>query len=80
MERKYLITQEQLEQLETFKSMFESNARSVLEVCWGENADIRYGFELGKVYAYLRQGFTDMARLLAEIKVAQSDSDVSEKD
>ena len=42
MERKYLITQEQLEQIEHYERMFELNANLVRDLCNSEKDDIVY--------------------------------------
>jgi hypothetical protein len=68
MERKYLITQEQLEQIEHYKRMFELNANLVRDVCNSEKDDIVYGFELGKMYSHLRDCFMEMMELENEIR------------
>ena len=68
MERKYLITQEQLEAIEHYKRMFESNAERVECLCNGEKDDIVYGFELGKIHSHLRDCFIEMMELEGEIR------------
>jgi hypothetical protein len=64
----YIITQEQLEQIEHFKRMFEHNAELVNNLCNGEKDDIVYGFELGKMHSHIRQCFIDMMQLEHEIR------------
>lgn len=68
MERKYLITQEQLELIEHYKRMFELNAETVQQLCNSEKDDIVYGFELGKMHSHLRDCFTEMMELESEIR------------
>jgi len=68
MERKYLITQEQLEQIEHYKRMFELNADLVRDLCNSEKDDIVYGFELGKMHSHLRNCFMEMMELESEIR------------
>lgn len=68
MERKYLITQKQLEQIEHYKRMFELNADLVRDLCNSEKDDVVYGFELGKMYSHLRDCFTEMMELESEIR------------
>ncbi len=68
MERKYLITQEQLEQIEHYKRMFELNADLVRDLCNSEKDDVVYGFELGKMYSHLRDCFMEMMELESEIR------------
>lgn len=65
---KYLITHEQLEQIEHFKRMFEMNAELVEKLGNSEKDDIVYGFELGKMYSHLRDCFVDMMELESEIR------------
>jgi hypothetical protein len=67
MERKYLITQEQLEQIEHYKRMFELNADLVRDLCNSEKDDVVYGFELGKMHSHLRDCFMEMMQLESEI-------------
>ena len=68
MERKYLITQEQLEQIEHYERMFELNANLVRDLCNSEKDDIVYGFELGKMHSRLRDCFIEMMDLVNEIR------------
>ena len=68
MERKYLITQEQLEQIEHYERMFELNANLVRDLCNSEKDDIVYGFELGKMHSHLRDCFIEMMDLVNEIR------------
>lgn len=68
MEQKYLITQEQLKQIQHYKTMFELNAEFVRDLCNSEKDDIIYGFELGKMYSHLRDCFTQMMLLESEIR------------
>ena len=67
MEPKYLITQEQLEQIEHYKRMFELNADLVKDLCNSEKDDVVYGFELGKMHSHLRDCFIEMMDLENEI-------------
>lgn len=68
MEKKYIITQEQLEKIEHYKRMFEMNADLVRELCEAEKDDVVYGFELGKMYSHLRECFIEMDELGSEIR------------
>lgn len=68
MVKKYLITEDQLEQIEHYKRMFELNAELVKDLCTGEKDDIVYGFELGKMHSHLRECFIEMMNLEHEIK------------
>ena len=65
---KYLITQEQLEQIEHFKRMFAHNADLIQDLCSGEKDDVVYGFALGEIHSHLRQCFMDMMELEGEIR------------
>ena len=67
MERKYLITQEQIEQIDHFKRMFQFNADLVRDLCESEKDDIVYGFELGKMHSHLRDCFMEMLELTDQI-------------
>lgn len=68
MKQKYLITQEQLEQIEHYKRMFDLNADLVRDLCNSEKHDIVYGFELGKMHSHLRNCFMEMMTLENEIR------------
>ena len=65
--RRYIINQEQLEQLEHFKAMFSMAAEQIQDFCNEERADVVYGFELGRIHSYLRQHFMDFMMLEDEI-------------
>jgi hypothetical protein len=67
MEKTYQITREQFEQIRHFKTMFELNADYIADLCSSEKSDIVYGFELGKIYGYLREHFSNMMVLEEEI-------------
>lgn len=60
---KFIITEDQFESIEHFKSMFEVNADTILEMCNSEKPDIVYGFELGKIHSHLRECYFDMGQL-----------------
>lgn len=66
--QKYFITNDQLEQLEHYKRMFEMQADIVNGLCSGEKDDVVYGFELGKLHSYQRDCFVEMMRLENEIR------------
>jgi hypothetical protein len=68
MERKYFITQEQLEIIEHYKRMFSLNADLLRDLCNEEKDDIVYGFELGMMHSHLRDCFTKMMELESEIR------------
>lgn len=65
---KYGITQDQFEQIQHFKRMFENIADEISELCSNEKPDIVYGFELGKLHTYIRTHFVDMVGLESEIR------------
>ncbi len=75
MERKYLITQKQLEQIEHYQRMFELNADLVRDLCNSEKYDIVYGFELGKMHSHLRDCFMGMMELESEIRNQKVDDE-----
>ncbi len=75
MERKYLITQKQLEQIEHYQRMFELNADLVRDLCNSEKDDIVYGFELGKMHSHLRDCFMGMMELESEIRNQKVDDE-----
>ncbi len=67
-ENTYIITQEQLQDIEYFKRMFELNAELIQDLCSSEKDDVVYGFELGKIHTNLRQHFAAMMELEGEIR------------
>lgn len=73
MERKYLITQDELATVIHYKRMFEANADLLQELCDGEKDDIVYGFELGKIHSHLRDCYIEMIKLeqTIESKIVQ---------
>ena len=66
-DKKYEITQSQLFQLQHFKRMFEFHAERIEKLCSEEQADIVYGFELGKIHSDLIQHFMNFMELEDEI-------------
>ena len=76
MEQKYLITEDQLEQLEHYKRMFELNAELIQDLCSSERDDVVYGFELGKIHSQLRNCFIKMMEL--ESKIRNQTIDINE--
>ena len=68
MEKKYIITQEQFEQIGHYKRMFELNAQCISDLCNCEKDDIVYGFELGKMHTHLKDCYIEMMELENEIK------------
>jgi hypothetical protein len=75
MKQKYLISQEQLEQIEHYKRMFELNADLVRDLCNSEKDDVVYGFELGKMHTHLRNCFIEMMDLENEIRNQKIDDE-----
>ena len=67
-ETKYYITQEQLEDIEHYKRMFEHNAEAIQYLCSVERDDIVYGFELGQIYTHLRECYIKMMELEGQIR------------
>lgn len=61
--KEYLITQEQLEEINFFKRMFELNADLIQDLCNTENDSIKIGFELGKIHSNLRNHFMEIMEL-----------------
>ena len=68
-ETKYYITQEQLEDIEYFKRMFEYNADLIQILCSSEKDEIVYGFELGQRYRDLRECYMKMMKLESDIRI-----------
>ena len=67
MERKYFITQDQLEEFDHYRTMFELTADGILDLCKSEKDDIVYGFELGQMHSLLRNKSLKMLELRNEI-------------
>jgi hypothetical protein len=67
----YYITQDQLENIEHYKRMFELNAETIQQLCNSEKDDVVYGFELGKMHSHLRDCFINMMELEDEIRKQQ---------
>jgi len=67
MENKYYITREQLRFLDHYQNMFNNVADRVEGLSVGENTDMQQGFELGKLYATLRDQHLSMLSLTTDI-------------
>jgi hypothetical protein len=65
---KYYITQEQFEEIQHYKRMFEYDAEEIKDLCGSEKDDIVYGFRLGELHTHLRQCFMDMMELESSIR------------
>ncbi len=61
--QEYLITQEQVEEINYFKRMFEVNADLIQDLCNTETDSIKIGFELGKIHSNLRNHFMEIMEL-----------------
>ncbi len=68
MEKKYLITQDQFDNINHYQRMFEINAELINNLCSSEKDDVVYGFKLGEIYTHLRTCFIEMMSLESEIK------------
>lgn len=68
MNNKYLITQEQLGEIEHYRRMFELNADIIKDLCSSEKDDIVYGFELGQMHSHLKDCQMEMMKLESEIR------------
>ena len=69
--KEYKITQEQFEDIQHYKRMFELNAEYIQGLCSDEKPDIVYGFELGKMHTNLRDCFSGMYDLEQNIRNQQ---------
>lgn len=54
MENRYYITKEQLRFIDHFERMFDSISTDVKQLGIEEKSDVEIGFELGRIYANLR--------------------------
>jgi len=66
--RKYIVTEEQIKDIEHYKRMFELNAERIQKLCVQERSDIEYGFELGQIHTHLRECFIEMMNLEEEVR------------
>lgn len=67
----YYISQEQLEQIEHYKRMFQLESENIKHLCSSERDDIVYGFELGKIHSHLSDCFMNMMELESKIQDQQ---------
>jgi len=68
MEAEFIITKEQVRDLEHYTEMFKMNAEYIQGLCSSEKDDIVYGYELGKMHSHLLQCFMEMQELTISIK------------
>ena len=68
--KKYLINEEQLEQIEYYKLMFDHNAELIQNLCSAERDDVVYGFTLGEIHSHLRKCFMGMKELEESVRKA----------
>jgi hypothetical protein len=54
MENRYYITKEQLRFIDHFERMFDSISTDIKQLGIEEKSDVEIGFELGRIYANLR--------------------------
>ena len=73
--KQYKITQEQLEDIEHYKRMFELNAEYIKDLCSSEKDDIVYGFKLGEIHSNLRSCFIEMMELESDIRKQEDETD-----
>ena len=66
-DKKYYITHEQYQLIEYFRDMFLFAAEELKEICESEKPDIRYGFEIGKLYVDLKKWQDDISKMAEEI-------------
>jgi len=62
-ERKYMITQEQMEQIDFFKHMFDHHAEQIYDLCKKERDDVVYGFRLGEIYTRMKEHYSEMMQM-----------------
>lgn len=79
MENRYYITKEQLRFIDHFERMFDSISVDVKQLCTEEKSDVELGFELGRIYANLRDQHLHFVGITSDIRnQALSNSDDSE--
>ncbi len=67
-ETKIYITNDQFEQIEHYRRMFEMHGDTIRDLCNGEKDDVVYGYELGKLHSYIRDCFSGMLELEQNIR------------
>ena len=79
MENRYYITKEQLRFIDHFERMFDSISVDVKQLCTEEKSDVELGFELGRIYANLRDQHLHFVGITSDIRnQALPNSDDSE--
>lgn len=68
METKYYITKEQLRFIDHFERMFDSISVDVKQLCTEEKSDVEIGFELGRIYANLRDQHLHCVGITSDIR------------
>lgn len=66
-DKKYYVTQEQLEALSHLTSIFDAQAEYIHNLCSEERDDVVYGFELGKIYSAMREHFIESNELVRQL-------------
>ena len=66
--KNYMVTHEQLKNLEHFQDMFDYTSGQIKELCGSEKSDIECGFELGRIHSNLRSQYIDMMSLVTDIQ------------
>lgn len=65
--KRYVVTHEQLRNLEHFQNMFDRISMEIRELCESEKSDIEYGFELGRIYSNSRSHYLEMMSVVNDI-------------
>lgn len=65
--KQYVVTHEQLRDLEHFQNMFDNISMEIKELCKAEKSDIEYGFQLGGMYYNLRSQYLSMINVVGDI-------------
>jgi len=68
MDKQYIISQEQLEDISHYKNMFEYHSNVIKYLCESEKDDIVYGFILGETYTGMKECYAKMMELESQIK------------
>jgi len=68
MKKEYKITQEQLDDISYYKTMFEYHSGVIRHLCESEKDDIVYGFQLGETHTQMRQCYIKMIELESQIR------------
>lgn len=65
-DKKYYITQEQLERIDHFKEMFRYESDNLRDLCSSEKDDVVYGYQMGQTSANLSECHMNLMLLISD--------------